>query len=117
MRGWLVLILSLGFAASAAAAELIGPKELEAGWFDGRTISTTGPRGGKSQFVFAKDGKVTRTGGRAGSSGDGTWRLDDDGFCMKLGQAKRESCYLAMKDGDGALKVIRRSGGAFTWTR
>ncbi len=118
MRGWFAIPLLLAFAAApAAAAELIGPKELQAGWFDGKTISTAGPRGGKSDFTFSRDGKVIRTGGRAGSAGDGTWRVDDDGFCMTLGQAKRESCYLAVKSADGSLRVMRRSGGAFVWTR
>ncbi|HEY0292860.1 MAG TPA: hypothetical protein VGC51_11095 [Hansschlegelia sp.] len=104
-------------AAAAQAAELIGPQELKARWFDGRTIATKGPRGGASDFSFSPDGKIVRTGGRAGSPGDGTWRLDEDGFCMTLGAAKRESCYLAVKQADGSLKVIRRSGGAFAWSR
>lgn len=115
MRGVLAFLL-IAFALPAAAAELIGPKELQAAWLDGRTVTTTGPRGGKSEFAFSADGKVTRTGGRAGSPGVGTWRLDDEGFCMKLGQSQRESCYLALKDGE-SLKVIRRAGGAFVWTR
>ena len=109
----------VGLAASvapAAAAELVGPKQLQQEWLDGRSVSTVGPRGGKSEFVFKPDGKVLRAGGRAGAS-EGTWRLDEDGFCMKLGQARRESCYLAVRQADGALRVMRRSGGAFVWSR
>jgi hypothetical protein len=110
--------LVLGAAtAPLGAAELLGPRQLETGWFDGRTVSTVGPRGGKSSFAFLPGGKLTRTGGRAGAAGEGTWRLDDLGFCMTLGDAKRESCYLAAKADDGTLKVMRRSGGAFVWTR
>ncbi|MFD1703942.1 hypothetical protein ACFSCV_13110 [Methylopila henanensis] len=105
-----------GLPGLSAAAELVAPDALKTGWFDGRTVSTTGPRGGRSDFVFTPNGKVTRTGGRAGAATDGTWRLDDDGFCMKLGQARRESCYLAIRSGD-SLKVVRRSGGAFVWAR
>ncbi|GLK79579.1 hypothetical protein [Methylopila turkensis] len=110
------LLALSGLAGLSAAAELVGPEALKTGWFDGRTVSTTGPRGGRSDFVFTPDGKVTRAGGRAGAATDGTWRLDEDGFCMKLGQARRESCYLAIRSGD-SLKVVRRSGGAFVWAR
>ena len=108
--------LSLAVGA-AGAAELVSPQDLRTNWLDGRTVSTTGPRGGASTFAFAADGKVTRTGGRAGSATEGTWRVDDDGFCMKLGQARRESCYLAIKADDGSLKVVRRQGAAFVWRR
>ena len=103
---------------AASAAEVLAPKAIEAGWFDGRTISTTGPRGGRSDFVFSAGGTLTRTGGRAGAAPtQGTWRLDDDGFCMTLGRARRESCYLALANPDGTLRVVRRSGGAFVWSR
>lgn len=112
-----VVVCVAGLAVAAEAAELIAPKALQSGWFDGRTISTTGPRGGTSAFTFSADGKVVRVGGRSTAPTQGTWRLDDDGFCMTLGEAKRESCYLAIKTDEGGLKVVRRSGGAFVWTR
>ena len=111
-----VLFFAALSTAAASAAELVVPQELKSAWLDGRTIATVGPRGGKSSFSFAPDGTLTRTGGRAGSAGAGTWRLDDEGFCMTLGSAGRESCYVAIRGEDGALKIMRRSA-AFTWTR
>lgn len=103
-------------AVQASAAELIGPQALKRDWLDGRTVSTVGPRGGKSDFAFRPDGTLTRTSGRQGAAGEGKWRLDDEGFCMTLGQAKQESCYVAIKGDAGAIRVMRRSA-AFTWTR
>lgn len=117
MRSRLVGLVLLLAAGPVAAAELVPPKDLQASWFDGKAISTTGPRGGKATMTFTADGKVTRTGGRAGGARQGTWRLDEDGFCMRLGEAKRDACYLALKNPDGSLRVVRRSGGAFTWSR
>lgn len=111
------MVVSAFGLSNVQGAELVGPEALKANWLDGRTVSTTGPRGGASTFAFAADGKVTRTGGRAGSATEGTWRVDDDGFCMKLGQARRESCYLAIKADDGSLKVVRRQGAGFVWRR
>jgi hypothetical protein len=114
------LVASLLFTAfgvyGASAAELIGPQALKRDWFDGRTVSTVGPRGGKSEFSFKADGTLTRVGGRQGSATTGTWRLDEDGFCMTLGEGKRESCYLAIRGEGDAIKVMRRAA-AFTWTR
>jgi hypothetical protein len=110
------LVAAFFSTGTALAAELVGPQALKRDWFDGRAVSTVGPRGGKTEFAFKPDGTLTRTGGRQGSAADGTWRLDEDGFCMTLGQAKRESCYLAVRGDGGSLRVMRKSG-AFVWTR
>lgn len=104
------------FAGPAFAVELIAPQVLKRDWLDGRSVSTVGPRGGKSELAFRSDGTLVRTGGRAGAAGEGKWRLDEEGFCMTLGANGRESCYVAMRGEGGAIRVMRRSG-AFTWTR
>lgn len=117
MRMVVSVILCAALSAGAASAgEIIGPKELKAAWLDGRAVTTVGPRGGKSEITFRNDGTLVRTGGRTDSAGAGSWRLDDEGFCMTLGQAKRESCYVAIRGEGGAIRVMRRSG-AFVWTR
>lgn len=117
MRVALTVILFAALSAGAAsAAEIVAPAELKAAWLDGKAVKTMGPRGGTSEFTFRSDGTLTRTGGRAGSASDGSWRLDEEGFCMTLGQAKRESCYVAIRGDDGSLRVMRRSG-AFVWRR
>lgn len=110
------LLIAALSAGAAAAAEIVAPAELKAAWLDGRAVKTEGPRGGKSEFVFRPDGTLTRTGARAGSAGEGSWRMDDEGFCMTLRTAKRESCYVAIRAEGGAIRVMRRSG-AFVWTR
>ena len=116
MRVVLPVLLCVALSAgAAAAAEIVGPKELKAARLDGRSVTTVGPRGGKSEITFRNDGTLVRTGGRS-AAGEGSWRLDDEGFCMKLGEAKRESCYLAIRGEGGAIRVMRRSG-AFVWTR
>ena len=116
----LLIALIAAFAAlltaAASAAELVPAPTLKREWLDGRTVTTVGPRGGKSEFSFREDGTLTRTGGRAGAAGGGTWRIDEAGFCMTLGEGKQESCYVALKGDGGAIQVLRRTG-AFTWTR
>ncbi|WP_155905025.1 hypothetical protein [Methylopila sp. M107] len=116
----LLLGLAAAFVAlltvAASSAELVSPLLLKRDWLDGRAVATVGPRGGKSELAFKPDGTLTRTGGRAGAATGGRWRLDEEGFCMTLGEAKQESCYVALQGDDGAIRVLRRTG-AFTWTR
>ncbi|MFC3692730.1 hypothetical protein [Chenggangzhangella methanolivorans] len=110
-------VFGFGICGQAAMAmELVSPQSLKRDWLDGRAVTTVGPRGGKSELTFRNDGTLVRTGGRAGAAGEGSWRLDDEGFCMTLGQAKRESCYVAIRGEGGAIRVMRRTG-AFVWTR
>lgn len=112
----LVAAFAALLAVAASASELVPAQTLKRDWLDGRTVTTTGPRGGKSDFAFRADGTLTRTGGRGGAAAGGTWRLDGEGFCMTLGEGKQESCYVALKGEGGAIRVLRRTG-AFTWTR
>ena len=76
MRVVLPVLLCVALSAgAAAAAEIVGPKELKAAWLDGRSVTTVGPRGGKSEITFRNDGTLVRTGGRS-AAGDGKRAVD-----------------------------------------
>jgi hypothetical protein len=98
---------------TAGAAELVPPSDLAASWFNGKTITSTNEKGRSTKLTFAADGKVTLQD-RRGKTQQGTWHTSADGFCMTTAKAKRESCYIAIKDGD-AIKVIRAGRNDFTW--
>jgi hypothetical protein len=115
MRLRTVVLALLLVPVTAGAAELLSPQDLKSSYFDGKPVTSTDARGHKSTFVFTADGKVTRTSGH-GRTSDGTWTLSDTGFCMKIDKAKRDSCYIAVKDA-GGLKVLHLSRSAFQWTR
>lgn len=115
MRVRTIVLALLLVPVTAGAAELVTPQDFKSGYFDGKPVTSTDARGHKSTFVFTVDGKVTRKTER-GRTTDGTWTLSDTGFCMKIGNAKRESCYIAVKD-TGGIKVLHISRGAFEWTR
>jgi len=100
---------------TAGAAELVSPQTLKSSYFDGKAVTSTDARGHKSTFTFGVDGKVTRKTER-GRTTEGNWTLSDDGFCMKMGNAKRPSCYVAVKNNSGAVKVLHTSTKGFTWT-
>jgi hypothetical protein len=114
-RRMLVRTVALALALvpmTAGAAELVSPNDLAAGWFNGKTITSTNEHGRSTKLTFAADGKVTLEG-RGGKDRQGTWHKTSDGFCMKIADAKRESCFIAIKQGD-ALRVVR-AGAPFTW--
>ncbi|MGQ4274468.1 hypothetical protein [Terrihabitans sp. B22-R8] len=102
-------------AAPAFAAELVQPSDLERTLFDSTPITSTDHRGRTSELMFAPGGKLTRKTA-AGQASEGNWRLSETGFCMKLGDAKRESCYLVLRGGKGVMKAVKISAQPFTWT-
>ena len=103
------------FVAPAFASELVKPSDLERDMFDAKPIKSTDARGRVSEMTFAQGGKLTRKTA-SGRVSEGTWRLSDDGFCMKLANARREGCYLVLRGEDGKLTAWKQSGQPFTWT-
>src|SRR5690349_23457504 len=50
----------------------------------------------RSKMVFSPDGKVTRTPvGKGGAKGEGSWKLDNDGFCNTW-KGKMPNCFIVM---------------------
>lgn len=105
----------VAFAGPALAVELVQPKDLGRDLFDAKPIKSTDARGRISEMTFAPDGKLSRKTA-SGRVSEGTWRLSEEGFCMKLATAKRESCYLVLRGEGGKLTAMKQSGQPFTWT-
>ena len=104
------------FVGSALAAELVPPAALSSGFFDAKPITTTDAKGRASQLIFTPGGMLTRTTS-TGKASEGTWRLSEDGFCMQIGKAKRESCYVVLKRDDGKFSAMKRAGQPFIWEK
>ena len=114
-----LLIAAVSFvsiASTAFAVELVPPTSLGGAFFDAKPITTTDAKGRVSQLTFAPGGTLVRTNA-TGKASEGTWRLSDEGFCMQIAQAKRESCYVVLKRDDGKFSALRQSGQPFTWER
>lgn len=116
LRTVLVSASALALAGAAQALELVPPAALSASFFDSTPITTTDAKGRTAQMVFAPGGTLTRTT-TAGRASEGTWRLSEDGFCMQVGKAKSESCYVVLKRDDGKFSALRRSGQPFVWEK
>ena len=115
LRQMLFAAAFLPVAVPAFAVDIVQPADLGRAFFDARPITTTDTKGRSSTLVFAPGGTLTRTTA-TGKESAGTWRLSDDGFCMQVGKAKRESCYVVLKRDDGTVSALRASQ-PFRWER
>ena len=116
LRSLFIAAALLPLAGAALAVELVAPTALTTTFFDSKPITTTDAKGRASQLTFTPNGTLTRTTA-AGKASEGTWRLSEDGFCMQLAPAKRESCYVVLKRDDGKFSALKRAGEPFTWER
>ncbi|WP_146604548.1 hypothetical protein [Rhodoplanes roseus] len=106
------------FSASAAAADPMAPKDIQATFFDGRSFTATTPSGVSFRIVFEADGTVRRepTTAKAGAKGEGTWTLGPDGFCTTWKGAKA-NCFTVTKAGPNAWSVMKGPELKATWTK
>lgn len=112
----MIVLAVISFCGSVVAAESVPPATLSAAFFDSTPIATTDARGRTSHLIFAPDGSLKRINA-AGRESEGVWRLSDEGFCMQVGTAKRESCYIVLKREDGKFSALKQSGKPFVWEK
>ena len=66
---------------------------------------------------FTKDGKVVREPvGKSGVKGDGTWKLDKDGFCTTWKNSK-PNCFIVMATGDNKWSVMKGPAVVGVWSK
>ena len=69
----------------------------------------------RTALVFTPGGTLLRTSS-TGKESEGKWRLSEDGFCMQIAEAKRESCFVVVKRDDGKFAAMKR-GQPFIWEK
>jgi hypothetical protein len=110
---WAVLPL-----ADASAATKLMPAEIQSTFFTGEAFTATTPSGGvKFKMVFTPDGKVTRTPvGKGGARGEGSWKLDTDGFCNTW-KGKMPNCFIVMAGGANKWSVMKGAAPVAVWSK
>ena len=96
--------------SSAVAADPMAPSDIQATFFTGDAFTASTPSGTQFKMNFTSDGKMTREPlGRSGYKGDGTWKLNTNGFCTSW---KREKavCFIVIPNGENKWSV--QKGGA-----
>jgi hypothetical protein len=109
--------LLTGAAAMAApAATTLAPADIKATFFTG-TPFTSASGSIKYKMTYNPDGKMTREPiGTGGSKGEGTWKLNNDGFCSTW-KGSKASCFRVTAAGENKWSVLKGTGIAATWTK
>src|ERR1700741_2954690 len=116
MRGLLLgaAALLIGTAAMAAPAETqLVPQDIKATFFTG-TPFTSASGSVKYKMTYNPDGKMTREPiGTGGSKGEGSWKLNGDGFCSTW-KGSKANCFRVLAAGYNNWVVRKGNGGAAT---
>ena len=120
-RGWLRGICSLAAVAAtmgtAGAATKLTSAEVQTTFFDGQAFTASTPSGVKFKMVFTPDGKVVREpAGNAGAKGEGTWKLDQDGFCTSW-KGQKPNCFIVMASGTNKWSIMKSSTLMAVWSK
>ena len=117
MRAALAVAAVILIAGAAYAAQKLTPSEIKTEFFDGKPFTAATTSGTKFKMTFATDGKVTREPqDKAGSKGEGTWKLSKDGFCT-MWKGGREGCFTVVSAGDNKWSVLKGSTIMATWSK
>jgi hypothetical protein len=113
----IVICAVLPLAGASAATKLM-PAEIQSTFFTGEAFTATTPSGGvKFKMVFTPDGKVTRTPvGKGGAKGEGSWKLDNDGFCNTW-KGKMPNCFTVTAAGANKWSVMNGPTPAAVWSK
>ncbi len=109
-------LLAGAAAIAAPAATTLAPADIKATFFTG-TPFTSASGSIKYKMTYNPDGKMTREPiGAAGSKGEGTWKLNNDGFCSTW-KGSKASCFRVTASGENKWSVLKGTGVAATWTK
>jgi hypothetical protein len=107
-------------ATAAAAAPMparMTPADIQKTFFTGQPFTASTPSNVQYKVTFTPDGKVTREPvGKAGVKGDGTWKLDKDGFCTAW-KGSKPNCFVVLTSGENKWSVMKGSTVIAVWTK
>jgi hypothetical protein len=119
MRLWIagiVLAFVLPSGAATAASKLT-PAEIQAAFFNGAEFIAATPSGVKFKMTFTADGKAVRVPtGNGGSKSEGSWKLDDNGYCTTWKNSK-PACFTVVAADKNKWSVMKGPAVIATWSR
>jgi hypothetical protein len=121
MRLWIAGI-ALAFvlpSGAATAASKLTPTEIQATFFDGAEFVAATPSGVKFKMTFSADGKVVRIptgGGGGGRKSEGSWKLDDNGYCTTWKNSK-PTCFTVVAGDKNKWSVMKGPAIIATWSK
>jgi hypothetical protein len=111
------LIAGAGASIAAPAPARLAPADIQKSFFTGQPFTAATPGGITFKMTFTANGKVTREPtGKAGVKGDGTWKLDKDGFCTTW-KGSKSNCFVVISTGDNKWSVMKGSAVIAVWSK
>jgi hypothetical protein len=113
-----IVALAALLPVGALAATKLMPAEIQSTFFTGEAFTATTPSGGvKFKMVFTPDGKVVRTPvGKGGAKGEGSWKLDNEGFCNTW-KGKMANCFTVTAEGTNKWSVMKGPSPVAVWSK
>ena len=118
MRAGLGAIAAIALLSTTAhAATRLTSAEVQSTFFNGQPFTASTPSGVKFRMTFAADGKVTREPlAGAGAKGEGTWKLDKEGFCTTW-KGQKPNCYAVLASGQNKWSIMKASTLMAVWSK
>jgi hypothetical protein len=99
------------------AATKLAPADIKTAFFTGEPFTASTPSGVKFKMVFSADGKVLREPvDKTGAKGEGTWKLDQDGFCTTW-KGQKPNCFIVIAAGTNKWSIMKNSTLMAVWTK
>jgi hypothetical protein len=101
----------------ATAAPKLSPAEIQATFFNGAEFTAATPSGIRFKMTFTADGKALRIPtGNGGSRSEGTWKLDDNGYCTTW-KGGKPNCFTVVAGDKNKWSVMRGPAVIATWSK
>jgi hypothetical protein len=113
----IIVIAGTPRAIAAPAPARLAPADIQKSFFSGEPFTAATPGGIAFKMVFMPTGKVTREPvGKAGVRGEGTWKLDKQGFCTTW-KGSKPNCFVLVQTDDNKWSVMKGSAVVAVWSK
>ena len=110
-------LMSVTAANAAPAPAKLTPADIQKTFFNGTAFTSSTPSNIAFKMTFSENGKVVREPvGKSGVKGEGTWKLDKDGFCTTWKNSK-PNCFIVMSTGDNKWSVMKGPAIVGVWSK
>jgi hypothetical protein len=110
-------LIGASAASAAPAPAKLSPADIQKTFFNGQAFTSATPSNITFKMTFSDNGKVVREPtGKAGVRGEGTWKLDKDGFCTTWKNSK-PNCFIVMSTGDNKWSVMKGPAIVGVWSK
>ena len=102
---------------AAPAPTRLAPADIQKSFFTGEPFTAATPAGIAYKMVFMANGKATREPvGKAGVKGDGSWKLDKNGFCTTW-KGSKPNCFVLVSTEENKWSVMKGAAVVAVWSK